>query len=72
MSKFLQDAVERVVATFVVVFLTALLATPAEVWTADTAKKAGFAGAAAALTLVKTLVAKFVGNPDSASLTKTV
>lgn len=79
MSKFVRDMLERVGATFVMAFLA--LYVPALVSDSATAEtlfdlsvlsKAAVAGVAAALSLVKALVAKRLGAPDSASLDPTV
>jgi hypothetical protein len=65
MNTYAKDLLERVVATFVLGFLTIWMAAPASV---DTAKAAALAGLLAAASLVKGLLAKFLGNTESASL----
>jgi hypothetical protein len=74
-NKFLRDTIERVVATFAVAFLALYIpslladgATAESLTDVGTLGKAAVAGAAAALTLVKALVASRIGNPNSASL----
>lgn len=65
MSSYFKDLVERVVATFAFTFLSAFTVTDL-----GTAKEAGLAGAAAALTLVKGWLGGVVGSKDHAGLTK--
>lgn len=74
-NKFLRDTTERVAATFAVSFLALYVpglladgATVHDLTDVGTLGKAAVAGAAAALTLVKSLVASYIGNKDSASL----
>lgn len=71
-GRYVRDLIERVVATFVTAFLGVLVTggvfdvshlRDASAWQA-----AGLAGVAAVLSLVKGIVAKFVGDRDSASL----
>lgn len=71
MSKqFVIDAVERVVVTFIEAVVGVLILSG----TLDlsTGKKALTAGVIAALSAVKALGAKFIGNKDSASLVSAV
>lgn len=73
MNKFLIDIVERVVTTFLAAFLPALVAAgPADLISLSAWQSAALAGVAAAVSLLKGLVASGVGNRSSASLTKTV
>jgi hypothetical protein len=68
-AKTVRDIVERVLATFAFAFVTLLVAVPSEDWSADTAKKAAVAGAVAALSLVKGLLASWLPfGTSSASL----
>lgn len=67
-KKFLIDAGERVLFTFLEAALAALLLAGA--FDLDTLKAAGLAGATAALTLVKVLIASRLGDPESAGVTK--
>lgn len=63
---FLKDAAERIVWTFVYAFVSALLAT--RVWDVDGLKAAAVASIPIVLVTVKALIARFVGNPDSAAI----
>lgn len=65
MSKLVLDLVERTAATFAFSFLSVFSFTDL-----STAENALIAGAAAAATVVKSWLAQFVGDPDSAGLTK--
>lgn len=65
MSKFAVDLAERVGATFAFAFLSAFSFSDL-----STAHDAAIAGAAAAASVVKGLLAKFLGDPDDASLVK--
>jgi hypothetical protein len=71
MSPYMKDAVERVVATFVVAFLgvlgTALAAGAVKDWQ-GVLGSAALAGVIAAIDVVKVVLAKFVGDRQSASL----
>jgi len=72
-AKYVLDLAERTVATFLFAGASVMVAAgPADLFHASTLQAAGTAGVAAALTLVKGLLAKFVGNKDSASLTESV
>jgi hypothetical protein len=65
MSKFYADLTERVIATFAFTFLSAVSFTDM-----STLKGAAIAGAAGAASVLKGWLAQFVGDPDTASLTK--
>lgn len=67
MNKYLLDLTERVALTFAFAFLSVFT-----VGDLSTAKSALVAGAAAALSLIKGVVAAHVGNPESASLSPKV
>jgi len=62
---YIKDLVERIIATFVVAFVPIYLAAPDS---KATAWSAGLAGIAAALSFIKGVAAKFLGNTDTASL----
>ncbi|MFF9559311.1 hypothetical protein ACF1DY_26270 [Streptomyces albus] len=65
---YLLDLVERVLATFLVAAAgIAVAAGPADMFSASFWQTVGAAGIAAVASLVKGLVAKAVGNPESAS-----
>jgi hypothetical protein len=70
---YLADGTERVVRTFLAAFLSSLLAsgfgTPG-VDLVSNADKAAFAGLAAAVTLVISLLSKDIGDPQSAGALK--
>jgi hypothetical protein len=65
---YLKDLAERVAATFAGAFIGLLYLVPVDEWDASTLKKAAIAGGIAALSLVKGLLARFVGRTDSASV----
>lgn len=65
MKKYLIDLGERVGATFLFAFLSALSFTDL-----STSRDAIIAGAAAAATVLKGALARFVGDPESAGLLK--
>lgn len=65
-KKFVHDAAERVAATFLEAAIGVLLL--AGVLNVDVLKSAALAGVIAALALVKSLIARAVGSPDSAAL----
>jgi hypothetical protein len=72
-AKYVLDLAERVGSTFLLAGASVLVAAgPADLFHASTLQAAGAAGLAAALTLVKGLLARYVGNKDSASLAKGV
>jgi hypothetical protein len=67
-AHYARDLVERVLATFVVAFgAVAAAAGPADMFSASFWESAAVAGLAAAGSIVKGLVARVVGNRDSAS-----
>lgn len=71
MSKFVRDFFERVVMTYLEVFVGLLLAGWADlavVGAMSTFEKAAVAAVPAALAALKALIAKYRGDPDSASL----
>lgn len=71
--KTVRDIAERVIATFALAFVTLLVAIPSDQWDASTLKKASVAGAVAALSLVKGLLASWLPiGTSSASLDPTV
>lgn len=63
MTPYFRNLAERVGATFAFAFLSVF--TLADV---STGKEAAIAGGAAALSLVKGWLAKYVGDPDNAGL----
>lgn len=65
MSKYWLDLGERVGATFAFAFLSVFSFTDL-----GTGKDALIAGAAAAASVIKGLLASYVGDPESAGLTK--
>lgn len=65
MTFFTKDLLERLVATFVQAFVGVIAVTGLD---AVSAKTAAAAGVAAVLSLVKSLIAKRVGDPGDASL----
>lgn len=67
---YLKDLLERVVATFVAGFLAALVADWSGAVPSDWKAWLLTGAVAGAASVVKGLLAKGVGNPDSASLTK--
>lgn len=64
MSPYIKDLAERVLATFVVTFLSVFVITDI-----STARDAAIAGGAAALKLLVGLLAKRFGNQDKAGFT---
>jgi hypothetical protein len=66
MSSLLKDAAERVVATFIEAFAGVLIL--GDQLNLSTAQAAGTAGLIAALTVVKSTAASFIGNKNSASV----
>jgi ABC-type molybdate transport system substrate-binding protein len=64
-AAYVKDLVERIAATFVVAFLGVYLVAPESL---SNTKAAAMAGVAAAGSLIKGLLAKFLGNPETASL----
>jgi drug/metabolite transporter (DMT)-like permease len=71
MSQYAKDLLERIVATFVVAFIGALVvAAPDGGVSIDAAQAAALAGVAAVASLIKGVAAKYLtSNPDTASLT---
>ncbi len=70
MSPYLKDLAERVTATFVQAFIGAVTVT--ELTQRDMWLAATVAGVSAAASLIKGLLARHTGLPDSASLSKDV
>ncbi|MFJ6616688.1 holin [Kitasatospora sp. NPDC091335] len=68
MRKLIIDLVERTVATYAVAFLGLLLADGFDLTSISALKAAGVAALPAALTVLKSAVASFVGDPNSAAL----
>ncbi|MEU0659634.1 hypothetical protein [Streptomyces lavendulocolor] len=67
-STYAKDLVERIIATFVVAAAgVALAAGPGDMFSASFWETVGAAGIAAAGSLVKGLIARFVGAKNSAS-----
>ena len=70
MSQYVKDLAERVVVTWLEAFVAALtLSAAVSGLNIETLEAAALAGIAAVVALVKGLVAKPVGNTESASLT---
>ena len=67
-KSFLRDACERVIATYIQAFLGLLLAGWSTSVDISTVQAAAVAAIPAALAVVMTMVARFVGDPESASL----
>jgi len=67
-KEYVRDLVERVLSTFAAGALAILGTNAADLTDLSLWKAAGLAGAAAVVTLLKGLLAKGVGNPDSAGL----
>lgn len=69
---YVRDLVERIATTFAVAFLGTLVTggwfDVSHIRDVSALQAAGLAGAAAVLSLIKGLVAKWVSNRDSASL----
>lgn len=65
MSKYLKDLAERVAATYAFAFLSVFSFTDL-----STGKNAAIAGAAAAASLVKGWLGKYLGSEDHAGLSK--
>jgi hypothetical protein len=67
-ARYARDLVERVLATFVVAFSgVAVAAGPADMFSASFWESAAVAGLAAGGSVVKGLIARVIGNRDSAS-----
>lgn len=71
-GRYARDLVERLIKTFVQAFLGTLVAANwfslDQIRNVSTLQAAGLAGAAAVLSVVTSLISKFVNRPDSASL----
>ncbi len=67
-SKFLRDATERVLSTYVQAFLGLLLVSASDALNMSVLKAAAVAAVPAALSVLKTLIATRFGDPASASL----
>ncbi|MFD4394636.1 holin [Kitasatospora sp. NPDC058478] len=68
MRKFVLDLVERTVATYAVAFLGLLLADGFDLTSISSLKAAAVAGLPAALTVLKSALGTFVGDPTSAAI----
>lgn len=71
--RYIIDLIERIAATFAQGFITLILLSGADVTGVvdlSTIKKAAIAGVMAVLSLVKGLLARSVGDSESASLAK--
>ncbi|MDH6709736.1 hypothetical protein P3T27_006485 [Kitasatospora sp. MAA19] len=68
MRKFWTDLAERTVATYVVALLGLLLADGVDLASIGTLRAATVAALPAALTVIKSAVATFVGDPTSAAI----
>lgn len=71
-ATYIRDLVERLIRTFVQAFLGTLIAanwfSVDQIRNVSTLQAAGLAGIAAVLSVVTSVIAKFVGKPESASL----
>lgn len=73
MNKYAKDLTERVVGTFLMVLIPLVSADGINLITGlDWGKSLIVAGGAAVLSLLKGLLAKITGNPESASLSGSV
>lgn len=68
--KFLLDAAERVVVTFIQVAIAVVVASGADWVDVNTWEAAGLAGGAAALSALKAVIARRFGDAESASFVK--
>jgi hypothetical protein len=68
MNRFLLDVVERTVATYATTFLGLLLASGFDLTSLGALKAAAIAAIPAALTVIKGVLAGFVGDPTSAAM----
>ncbi|MFE6745898.1 holin [Kitasatospora purpeofusca] len=68
MSRYLLDLTERTAATYLASFLGLLLAAGADLTNMGTVRAAAVAALPAALTVIKSAVAVFVGDPNTAAL----
>jgi hypothetical protein len=72
-KRFLKDVAERSASTFIQAALGIwILAGPADVFSVSVAEGAVSAGLIAALSVLKGALASKIGNPDSASLDKSL
>jgi len=69
-KEFAFDLLERVVATFVGAAVTVLAANGTDITELSVWESAAITGGAAVIALVKGLLARYVGAPDSAALRK--
>ena len=69
MRNYLIDLGERVVATYLYMYITLLLATGFDLTDISALKAAAISCIPAGLAVIKGGIARFVGNPDTASLT---
>jgi hypothetical protein len=71
-GRYALDLAERLIRTFVQAFLGTLIAanwfSVDQIRNVSALQAAGLAGVAAVLSVVTSVIAKFVGKPDSASL----
>lgn len=72
MGTYLKDLIERVVSSFAGGVLSVLGLGAVDVLDVDWRAALGVGGGAALISLLKSLAAKGVGKPESASLTKSV
>lgn len=68
MSAYLKDLIERVVATFIGGFISGITLPQIIDLDMSAVQAAAYAGAAAVLSLVKGIVARGAGSPETASL----
>lgn len=68
MTRFLLDVVERTLATYAVTFLGLLLASGFDLTSLGALKSAAVAAIPAALTVIKGVLATFIGDPTSAAV----
>jgi hypothetical protein len=68
-SNYFVDLTERVLASYVYAFITLLLTNSIDLTNLDALKVAAISCVPAALAIIKGALARFVGNPDTASLT---
>jgi hypothetical protein len=71
MPRFLTDLVERVIATYATAFLGLLLANGFDLTDLGAVKAAAIASIPAALSIIKGVLARFVGDPGTAALLPT-
>lgn len=68
-NNYLIDLTERVLASYVYSFVTLMLTNTIDMTNLDALKVAAISCIPAALAVIKGSLARFVGNPDTASLT---